>query len=169
MHMNKALSAGRICLTVGLVAAFAGCAPEKTTVPATTHNSTQQSEETAHRHESGPHGGVISDWGGGKYHVEFAVDHDKKEASVYVLGDDEKTPVAIKSSSVLLTINQPAFQVELQPAPQAGETDAVSRFTGTHDSLGTVQDFAGSIGAEVDGTPFVAEFDESEAGHQHPE
>jgi hypothetical protein len=33
-----------------------------------------------HEHGAGPHGGTLADWGGGKYHVEFTVDHDAKEA-----------------------------------------------------------------------------------------
>src|SRR5262249_19369201 len=59
-------------------------------------------------HGTGPHGGTISDWGGGKYHVEFTVDHGKKEATVYILGDDEKTPAPVKASKLLLSINEPA-------------------------------------------------------------
>ncbi len=36
--------------------------------------------------------GTLADWGGGKYHIEFTVDHGKKETVVYVLGADEETP-----------------------------------------------------------------------------
>src|SRR5690242_5939430 len=43
-------------------------------------------------HGSGPHGGTVTEWGDGNYHVEFTVDHDKKEAVVYILGGDAKTP-----------------------------------------------------------------------------
>ena len=28
-----------------------------------------------HSHGAGPHDGTLADWGGGKYHVEFTVDH----------------------------------------------------------------------------------------------
>ena len=37
-----------------------------------------------HAHAPGPHGGTIVDWGGGKFHVELTVDHDRKEATAYM-------------------------------------------------------------------------------------
>jgi len=121
-------------------------------------------------HVAGPHDGAVADWGGGRYHVEFTVNHDKKESVVYILGDDEKTPVPIRATSVLLSINEPEFQVELTPQPLEGEAEGTSsRFVGTHDSLGMVREFAGAISAEVDGTPYVGEFAEEAhgAGHAH--
>jgi hypothetical protein len=124
-----------------------------------------------HVHGAGPHKGTIADWGGGKYHVEFVVDHAKKEATVYVLGSDEKTPAPVKTTdgTLLLTITEPSMQVTLKAAPLEGEADgASSRYVGTHDGLGTVREFAGSIAAEVDGTPYAGDFKEdSHAGHDH--
>lgn len=170
-----------------LIAAFAaasamfiltGCGggEEKTANDKTTAKSETPGEgggsAGGHAHGEGPHGGTVADWGGGKFHVEFTVDHDKKETAVYVLGSDEKTPVPIQSESVLLTINEPEFQIELKPRPLEGEADGASRFVGTHDSLGIVREFAGSISAEVDGTPYVGEFTEEAYGavpHTHGE
>lgn len=43
----------------------------------------------------------------------------------------------------------------------AGES---SRFVGQNESLGKVQEFAGSITGEVEGTPYAGDFKE-EAGH----
>lgn len=123
-------------------------------------------EDGGHAHGAGPHDGTVADWGGGKFHVEFTVDHEKKESVVYILGSDEKTPSPIKATSVLLSINEPEFQVELTPQPLEGESEgSSSRFVGTHDSLGIVREFAGSISAEVDSTPFVGEFKEEPHGH----
>ena len=51
-----------------------------------------------HAHGQGPHKGAIGDWGN-KYHIEFTVDHDKKEATVYILGSDEMTPAPIKAGT----------------------------------------------------------------------
>jgi hypothetical protein len=122
-----------------------------------------------HAHGEGPHGGTLADWGGGKYHVEFTVDHGKKEAAVYVLGLDEKTaaPIAAKDSQLLLTINQPAFEVTLKAAPQPGEpAGSSSKFVGTHENLGTEQTYAGTITAEVDGTPFAGDFNEEPHDHK---
>lgn len=121
-----------------------------------------------HAHGAGPHDGTLADWGGGKYHVEFTVDHDKKEAVVYVLGADEKTPVpvALADGKLLLTIREPAFQVELVARPLVGETAGTSScYGGRHDSLGIVREFAGTISGAVDGTPFAGDFEEH--AHEH--
>ena len=34
------------------------------------------------------------------YHVEFTVNHDKKEATVYILGANAKTPSPIKAEKI---------------------------------------------------------------------
>jgi len=124
-----------------------------------------------HDHGAGPHDGTLADWGGGKYHVEFTVDHDEKEAVIYVLGSDEKTAAPVKTADgkLLLTIREPAFQVELAARPLAGEGDGTSScYGGTHESLGIVREFAGTISGVVDGTPFAGEFAEQPHGdHDH--
>lgn len=89
-----------------------------------------------HDHGAGPHGGTLADWGDGKYHVEFTVDHDKKEAVVSVLAADEKTsaPVALADGKLLLTIREQAFQIELTAQPLADQTAAAAlRYAGTHE------------------------------------
>lgn len=121
-----------------------------------------------HHHAAGPHGGTVTDWGGGKYHVEFTVDHDKKEATIYILGSDEKTPAPVKASKLLLSINEPSFQVDLIPHPLAGEVEgSSSRFVGQHENFDKVQGFAGTISGEVDGTPYAGDFTEEPDGHSH--
>jgi hypothetical protein len=122
--------------------------------------------EGGHGHGAGPHDGTLADWGGGKYHVEFTVDHDKKEATVYILGSDEKTPEPITAESLLLTINKPQLQTDLLPVPLDGESGGTSsRFVGTHDGLATVMEYEGTISAEVDGTPYAGNFKEEAHGH----
>ncbi len=112
-------------------------------------------------HGAGPHGGAVADWGGGKYHVEFTVNHDTQEATVYVLGDDEKTAAPIKADKLLLSIVDPKFEVELAPTPLDGEADGLaSRFVGKHENLGKVQEFDGTISGEIDGTPYTGDFKE---------
>ena len=125
-------------------------------------------ESSGHTHGDAPHGGTLTDWGGGAYHVEFTVDHDAKSTAVYILGDDAKTASPIKAEKLLLTITEPAFQVELTPEPQVGESDgAASKFVGTHDNLGIVREFAGTISGEVDGTPYAGDFAEVAGDHGH--
>ena len=151
----------------------AGCAeaekPSANTAPPVTQQSAATSDAPKHAaHGAGPHGGAIADWGGGKYHVEFTVDHNTQESTVYVLGSDEKTAAPIKADKVLLSIVDPKFDVELAPAPLEGETGGVaSRFVGTHESLGKVQEFDGTISGEVDGTPYTGDFTEGAEGHGH--
>jgi hypothetical protein len=120
-----------------------------------------------HGHGAGPHGGTVADWGGGKYHVEFTVDHGKQEATVYILGSDEKTPAPIKAADgqLLLTIKEPSFQVPLKAAPQQGDPKGTaSRFVGKHEKLGKEQEFAGTISGEADGTPYAGDFQEEPEG-----
>jgi hypothetical protein len=121
-----------------------------------------------HSHGDAPHGGTIADWGGGAYHVEFTVDHDAKSTTVYLLGDDAETPAPVKAEKLLLSINEPAFQVELTPDPLPGEAEGrSSRFVGQHENLGIVREFAGTISGEVEGTPYAGDFQEVAGGHGH--
>jgi hypothetical protein len=147
-----------VCLPVLTVVAL-GCSNK--TPPAATPPANTKTESGDHAHGPGPHGGTVADWGGGAYHVEFTVDHDKKQATVYVLGSDEKSPSPVKADKVLLSITEPAFQVDLTPEPLEGETGGMSsRFVGEHDNLGIVREFAGTISAEVEGKPFAGDFQE---------
>ena len=173
MKFRAAMVYGQYVAAFGLTLALAGCAPqksaaEKTAPTAATNGSAAHVEAEEHTHGVGPHGGVVADWGGGKYHIELTVDHDKKEATVYVLGEDQKTAAPVKADSVLLSINDPKFQVELKASPQDGETSGASRFIGTHDNLAVVREYSGTISAEVDGTPFAGEFSE-EPHTDHPQ
>lgn len=170
--MKKLLAFSVVAACVSL-ASLMGCnqpanAPVNQPAPATTTAAPEDEHGHSHGHGAGPHDGAVADWGGGKYHVEFTVDHEKKEATVYVLGSDEKTPAPVKADRLLLSIEQPAFQVELLPSPLEGETDGASRYVGTHDSLGVVQEFTGTISGEVEGTPYAGEFaEEAHADHDH--
>jgi hypothetical protein len=148
--------------------AFLGGCKDQAPVPALKNGATTEvvgdagvQDAGGHSHGSGPHGGAVADWGGGAYHVEFNVDHDAKEATVYILGSDGKTLAPIKASSLKLNINEPATEITLEAKPQEGETNGKSsRFVGQHDTLGIVREFAGAISGELDGTPYVGEFAE---------
>jgi hypothetical protein len=119
-------------------------------------------KEDDHAHGSGPHGGTVADWGpGGRYHVEFDVDHGKQEATVHVLGSDARTAAPIRADSLHLKIKEPPFEVELKPAPQKGDPPGKSsRFTGKHPRLGKEQEFEGTITGSVDGKTYSADFKE---------
>jgi hypothetical protein len=160
-------------LTVACLISAVGC-QEQARAPQATPAAAGTEDDHGHAHDghgAGPHGGTLADWGGGKYHVEFTVDHDKKETIVYVLGSDEKTPAPVKTvdGKMLLTINEPVFQVELQATPLEGENEGMSsRYVGQHENLGIVREFAGSMSAEIDGTPYAGDFKEEPHGaHEH--
>lgn len=122
-----------------------------------------------HSHGVGPHDGTVADWGGGKYHVEFTVDHNKQQAIVYVLGGDEKTPAPIDAKSIELSIKDPELSITLQASPQEGDPEAKSsRFIGTHEKLGLVRAYEGTMTGVVDGTPYSGDFKEEAHGdHKH--
>jgi hypothetical protein len=141
-----------------------GPAPAPAPAPASSGASGTPAEPEVHSHGAGPHGGALTDWGGGAYHVEFTVDHGKKEATVYIVGGDEKTPAPIKAEKIHLVINDPMTEMDLESKPLEGEAEGTSsRFVGTHDTIGIVQEFAGTISGDVDGTPYSGDFKEEPA------
>ena len=144
-------------------------APEAAAPSNTASAAAEHGHEHAHGHGAGPHDGTLADWGGGKYHVEFTVDHEKQEATVYVLGTDEKSPAPIKTDKISLMIGDPELQADLLPVPLEGETDGLSsRFVGKHEKLGIVQEYAGSMSAEIEGTPYTGDFkEEAHDAHDH--
>ena len=151
---------------MGLLAWTAGCGQPPATVDE--HAATQQpgGEDEHHHHGTGPHGGTVADWGGGKYHIEFTVDHATQQATVYILDGDARQAVPIEADSLTLSIQQPAFQVELAAAPLPGESaGAASRFVGQHERLGVEQNFSGTISGLVAGTPYAGDFHEE--AHDH--
>ncbi|WP_235908553.1 hypothetical protein [Roseiconus nitratireducens] len=110
----------------------------------------------------------MADWGGGKFHVEFTVDHDQQQATVYILGPDETSPVPIEAETIELSITDPVMQVTLNASPQAGDPEGkASRFVGNHEKLGVVQEYAGTMSGVVDGTPYSGDFTEEPHG-DHP-
>jgi ABC-type Fe3+-hydroxamate transport system substrate-binding protein len=157
-----------ILIAIAAMGTFGGCSSSKPDSQEAKKSST--SGEHVHDdgtvHGEGPHGGVVADWGGGKFHVEFTVDHDKQEATVYISGDDEKTAVAIDAADVILAIKKPATQVTLTPTPQDSDPQGKSsRFVGKHENLGTVMEYEGSISGVVNGTPYSGNF--KEVAHDH--
>jgi hypothetical protein len=152
-----------------VVSLASGCGQSSGPAPAPAKNATPPAtkEAHAHSHGEGPHGGTLTDWGGGAYHVEFTVDHDKKEATVYIVGSDEKSPAPIKADKIQLVINDPMSEVELTAKPLEGEAEGTSsRFVGTHDTLGIVKEYSGTISGEIEGTPYTGDFQEEPHGHE---
>jgi hypothetical protein len=71
----------------------------------------------------------------------------------------------VKANKLLLSINEPKFQVELKAVPVDGEPNGMSScFVGKHERLGKAQEFAGTISGKIDGTPYAADFKEEPEG-----
>lgn len=153
-----------------LLAALAGC-DVRTTPGGDKAKPAPKASHDDHHHAPGPHGGTIFEFGGGKWHMEFAVDHDKKEARVYVLGDDAKSPAPIKAEKLLLSLKTPRIMIDLKPERQKGDPEGKSSgFVGTHERLGRKQDFEGTVVGKISGKNYVGDFKEGEGdhGHGHP-
>ena len=116
-------------------------------------------KEEEHAHGTGPHGGVIFDLG--KYHAEFKPDHGKKEATIWILGIDEKTAVRIKADKVRLVVSNatPKIEIDLLPTDRAADGTA-SAFTGTSDGFGVEMEYKGTVSFTVDGKPYSGDFEE---------
>jgi hypothetical protein len=61
------------------------------------------------------------------------------------------------------------MQVVLNADPQEGDPEGKSsRYVGTHEKLGVVQEYAGTMTGVVDGTPYSGDFKEEPHGeHEH--
>ncbi|MCS6850087.1 MAG: hypothetical protein NZ700_02820 [Gemmataceae bacterium] len=150
------------CTIVVLV--LSGCSPPRETGT--------KGKGHAHDHpETGPHGGVLVEWGQEEYHAEFTVDHGNKQVTVYVLGPDAKTPAPIAADAISLSITNlsPPLSLTLKPDPQPDDPKGKSsRFRGTDDRLEKEQDYKGSLTVKIGDKPYSGDFDESKAEHSHP-
>jgi hypothetical protein len=154
-----------ICFAMVVMAS--GCREPPTSAPPVTPASTDHSQDHSD-HEAGPHGGTLTEWGGGDYHVEFIVDHDQKEATVYILGSDAKSPAPIKTQTIQLALNDPMIDLDLVAKPLEGEAQGTSsRFVGTHEVLSIAKAIAGSISGQIEGTPYTVDFNEEPHGAAH--
>src|SRR6267378_1703240 len=119
-------------LGLGLLVAVlsvTGCSQPSGTTPPAKDTGTKKDggKKDDHTHGQGPNGGVVFDLG--KYHAEFTVDHDKKECTVLVLGEDEKTPTPVAAKELTLNTKQtktkegkivPPMTIKMLPKDEAG-------------------------------------------------
>src|SRR5215468_8485464 len=111
-------------LACAIIFGVTGC-PNKPTL------GTQPPSE--HDHPStGPHKGTLAEWGEHDYLLEFTVDHDTKEATVYVLDGKAKDPKPIPSKTLTLSLKQsPPVTFALEAKPQTSDpAGQSSRFVG---------------------------------------
>ena len=129
----------------------AGCEPKKPV------QNTQPKGEAGHDHPTvGPHKGAIIELGEEEYHLEFVVDHNAKEATVYILDEKAANAKPIKTKQITLSLReQPPVTITLDAKPQESDPkDTASRFVGKNDVLGTKKEFTGTIGLEIEGKKY---------------
>jgi hypothetical protein len=120
-------------------------------------------EEHAHEHGEAPHGGEILDLGGGAAHLEIIHDHDGGNMTVYVLGADLKTPVAVeKPAANIMTKGGPAT-VELTPVDPGADGKAAC-WKGSHEGL-KADPWDGRIRVTIGGKNYQSPLEG--AGHDH--
>ncbi|MBI3410419.1 MAG: hypothetical protein HY040_18935 [Planctomycetes bacterium] len=133
-------------------------------------NTAKNGHKHDHPHE-GPHEGALAEWGNEEYHAEFTVDHEKKQATVYILDGEVKkaAPIPVESITLTLTNVKPTVQITLKADPDKGDPKgSSSRFVGVHETLGVEMDFKGQISAKFgDRPPYSGDFDEKAHDHKH--
>ena len=83
--------------------------------------------------------------------------------TIYIYGNDEKTPKPIAAEKLDLTIKSPAFSVELKPLPLDGEpARKSSRFVGNHEKFSKEQEYEGTVVGVIEGKPSQGQFKEEE-------
>jgi hypothetical protein len=148
-----------VLLTAAVLTAFTGCRNQAGGPPKNQDKSATKDDDHDHDHGPGPHGGTIIEFG--KYHGEFTVNHQSREATVYILGSDAKKAAPIQVEKLLLSIKSPQFQVDLKAAPQESDPPGKSsRFVGKHENFGKEQAFEGTLSGVVDGKPYAGDFKE---------
>ena len=144
-----------------------GCSKKTATNTTAPPSSAPQAKSAPpeHAHGSGPNGSVVFDFG--SHHAVFKVDHGRKEGTVLILGDDEKTPSPIAATELVLVTKETKTADGAAVAPMTvtlkpvDATDGkASKFVGTDPGIGNVADFAGTVTGEADGKPAQGEFQE---------
>lgn len=124
-----------------------------------------------HEHTESPHKGALAEWGDHEYHAEFVVDHDAREATVYVLDGDAQNAKPIRAGQLTVALaEQPAVVFTLAATARDGDPPGTaSRFVGRHDALATNKPFAGTISVEAAGKKYSGAFKERPHGGHAPE
>lgn len=146
-----------------VISCTAGCSPPDH--PRSRVVETQSAHNpTMHRHGTGPHGGIVFDLG--KYHAEFALDSTKGECHLYILDDDEESPLAVAVKELILTIQSgktdeaksvPQKSIPLTPVDHhEGKT---TRLMGRDSGLVGIAACQGTIAGVIDGKPSLGRFE----------
>ena len=123
---------------------------------------TAKEAEVGHAHVHGPHDGELIDLGEVEFHAEVVFDEEKHKITLYLLGADAKTPVAIEAKE--LSLELPGKEAPATHALTAVSADAdgkASHFEITSEEL--VETFhkdpktVGKFKVSINGKEFVGE------------
>ncbi len=92
----------------------------------------------AHSHEHGPHGGELIELGEEEYHAEVVFDEESHKVTLYLLGADAKSAVAIEAKEFTLelpTQDKPQTYTLAAAAQDADVEGKSSRFEITSEEL----------------------------------
>lgn len=142
---------------LGLVLVWAtGCGKTDPTTP-----KQEPKKDEDHGHGTGSHEGVVFDFGGGKYHGEFKPSHSKKDATVWILGADEKSPARIKADKLRLVVSNTNPKIEIDLVPTDADKDGkASTFTGKDNGFGVEMEYKGTVTFTADGKQYSGDFEE---------
>lgn len=162
----------RICRLAGCAMSLMALCLVLGCIPPHPDKDKMSKKETRHEHPTeGPHHGVLVEWGDEEYHPEVTFDHDKQQATVYILDGGAEEFTAIDAKSITMTITNAGSEpitLKLQADPQENDPEGKSsRFTGTHKILAKEKEFKGFLRGKVgDMPPYEGKFDESKR-HKH--
>jgi hypothetical protein len=123
--------------------------------------------QSAHvdHHDEGPHGGTLIEFGNEEYHAELVHDEAARTVTVYVLGGDAKTSVAIAVPELTINLTHDGQAEQFKLAASADAKDAPgksSRFVSSDAELVADLDHEGvkaELAVTIDGKPYRAKID----------
>jgi hypothetical protein len=166
-----------LCAFIAAVG-LAGCNGEAKQAPkAEGVHHAEGGDDHGHEHghaEEGPHHGHLIELGNEEYHAELTHDDATKTVTIYLLGKDAATAVAIADAEVVLNLVSAGkpLQVKLAATPQeidpAGQA---SRFTIVDEAVLEAlkaPETTGRLNVTIAETPYIGEIEHHEHGdHKH--
>lgn len=158
-----------VALTTVAGLGIAGCKPSAPPAPAS------ETTKAEHDHPSeGPHHGILVELGTtGEYHAEVAHDDATKTVTIYLLGKDAKTPVAIEEPELTLNLvvaGEP-LQAKFPASPQEGDPPGKSsRFALMDEKVLEAHDAektTGKLNVTIEGTQYTGTLENHGHGHDH--
>ena len=178
--MNRFFGSLAAFVALGAFAGLSGCGGAAAPSGSSTAEG-EHSEGDGHAHAEGehahvgPHEGDIIELGNEEYHAELVHDHDAESISIYLLGKDVKTPVAIGDAEITLNLSaggQP-MQVVLTADPQDGDGEGMASKFSVVDAAAIdaieAEDTTGRLNVTIEDKPYIGKFAHSHDDGEHEE